>query len=184
MTAILAPEATQTWQIDASHTAVGFAVRHMMFATVRGQFGEVAGTITIDGNDLATTALNVSIGTASIDTRMAQRDQHLASPDFFDAVAFPSATFSGRGATPNPDGSWALPGTLTIKGMAKPVTLTVQALGEGKDPWGNRRAGWSASATIDRREFGLSYNQALETGGILVGNEVALTIEVQAIAAA
>ncbi len=178
-----APAGQQTWQLDATHSTVNFAVRHMMFATVRGQFGEVAGTITLDGGDLRTAKVNVTIGIGTVDTRMPQRDQHLKSADFFDAETHPAATFVAAGATPNANGTWTLPGTLTLKGIAKPVSLTVTPLGEGKDPWGNARAAWSATTTIDRRDFGLGWNQALEAGGVLVGNEVELTLDLQAVRA-
>jgi polyisoprenoid-binding protein YceI len=180
MTATL-PATLQTWQIDPTHSAVNFAVKHMVFATVRGQFGDVSGSITIDQDDLRTTTVDIAIGTGSVDTRMPQRDEHLKSADFFDAAQFPKATFVGAGATPKGDGSWALPGTLTIKGTAKPVTLVVRPQGAGKDPWGNTRSAWSASVTIDRREFGLNWNQALEAGGLLVSNDVEITMDVQAV---
>ena len=180
MTAI-APAPTQTWQIDPTHSAVNFAVKHMVFATVRGQFGDIAGAISIDHDDLRSTKVDVSIGIGSIDTRMPQRDEHLKSADFFDAAQFPKATFVGAGATQQGDGSWTLPGTLTLRGVAKPVALVVRPQGAGKDPWGNTRAAWTASLTIDRREFGLNWNQALEAGGLLVSNEVELTLDVQAV---
>ena len=183
MTATATLPATQSFQIDPTHTAVGFAVKHMMFATVRGQFGDVAGAITIDNDDLRTTKVDVTIGTGSIDTRMAQRDEHLKSADFFDAANFPKATFVGAGATKIGNGSWALPGTLTLRGVPKPVTLTVTPQGAGKDPWGNTRSAWTASARIDRRDFGLGWNQALEAGGVLVSNEVELTLDIQAVQA-
>ncbi len=183
MTATAILPDTQSFQIDPTHSAVGFAVKHMMFATVRGQFGDVTGSISLDNDDLRSTKVDVSIGIASIDTRMAQRDEHLKSPDFFDAARFPKATFVGAGATKNGNGSWALPGTLTLRGVSKPVTLTVTPQGAGKDPWGNTRSAWTASTTIDRREFGLSWNQALEAGGLLVSNDVELTLDIQAVQA-
>ena len=176
----LAPAATQTWQIDPTHSAVNFAVRHMMFATVRGQFGELSGTIALTADDLRTSAVNVTIGVASIDTRMAQRDAHLQSPDFFDVAAHPTATFVANGAHPAGDGTWTLAGSLTIKGTAKPVTLHVRPLGSGQDPWGHEKRAWSASTTLDRRDFGLHWNQALEAGGVLVANEVEVTFDIQA----
>ncbi len=183
MTATAILPATQSFTIDPTHTTVGFAVKHLMFATVRGQFGDVAGAITIDHDDLRTTTVDVSIGIASIDTRVAQRDEHLKSADFFDAANFPKATFVGAGATKNGNGSWALPGTLTLHGVAKPVTLTVTPQGAGKDPWGNLRSAWTASAKIDRRDFGLGWNQALEAGGVAVSHDVELTFDIQAIQA-
>ncbi len=176
--------ATETWQIDPTHSAVHFAVRHMMFATVRGQFGELAGTITVDGDDLRTAAVDVTIGVASLDTRMAQRDAHLRSADFFDVAVHPTASYVARGARPAGTDQWALDGTLTIKGIAKPVTLTVRPLGTGLDPWGHERRAWTASVTLDRRNFGLNWNQALEAGGVLVANEVELTLDIQATPAA
>ncbi len=181
MTAVAPTTALQTWHIDPTHSAVSFAVRHMMFATVRGQFGDVSGSISMEQDDPRTTAVDVSIGTASIDTRMPQRDAHLTSPDFFDAATFPTATFAGRGATANGDGSWALGGTLTIRGVSKPVVLQVRPLGTGNDPWGKVRSAWTATVTIDRREFGLNWNQALEAGGVLVATDVDLTLDIQAV---
>ena len=176
----LAPAATQSWQIDAAHSAVSFAVRHMVFATARGGFGEIAGTIALTDDDPSSVTVDVTIGTASIDTRSAKRDEHLRSSDFFDVAAFPVATYSARGARANAGGTWALDGALTIRGISRPVVLTVTPLGGGTDPWGTAKRGWSATATIDRREFGLGWNQALETGGVLVANEVELTLDIQA----
>ncbi|MBI3790562.1 MAG: YceI family protein, partial [Gemmatimonadetes bacterium] len=135
----------------------------------------------ITDGDLRTTAVDVTIGTASVDTRMPQRDDHLKSPDFFDVATFPTATFRGTGATKNGHGTWALPGTLTLRGVSQPVTLTVTPLGSGTDPWGNTRAAWSATAKLDRRAFGLNWNQALEAGGLLVANEIDLSIDLQAV---
>ena len=184
MTAATLPSTRTTWNIDSTHALVGFAVRHLMISTVRGSFGEVAGTITIDRDDPTTAKADITIGVASIDTRNTQRDEHLRSADFFDAASYPAMSFKSTRATKNADGTFAVTGDLTIRGTTKPVTLVVTVEGAGNDPWGNARAAWSAAATIDRRDWGLIYNQALEAGGVAVGHDVKITFEIEAVRAA
>ena len=169
-----------TWVLDGAHTQVGFEVHHMMFARVRGRFTEVEGTVRIaeQGSDVESGA-SVVIRAASIDTGQSQRDEHLRSGDFFDVETFPELTFEG--VEVERDGTRiTLAGDLRIRDITRRVELEVEELGSGIDPWGNQRIGFTATTVIDRRDYGLTWNQALETGGILVGNEVRIVIEVQA----
>ena len=175
--------ATTTWQIDAAHTDIGFAVKHMMISTVRGRFNDVSGTITIDEDNLAGSSVEVAINAASVDTRQEQRDTHLRSADFFDVENYPALTFRSRQVEATRSGEFRVVGDLTIRGVTREVVLAAADEGRGKDPWGNERAGFSASTVIDRRDFGLTWNAALEAGGILVGNDVRISLEVQAVKA-
>jgi len=168
------------WQIDAAHTEVEFAVRHMMISTVKGRFPDVSGTIELDDSDLSGSSVEVEIGVASVDTRQADRDEHLRSADFFDVENHPKMTFRSRRVEPVGEDRFRVIGDLTIRGETREVILDASAEGRAVDPWGNEKAGFTASTTIDRRDFGLTYNAALETGGVLVGNEVKITLEVQA----
>jgi polyisoprenoid-binding protein YceI len=172
------PGTTTTWQIDPAHSNVEFAVKHLMISTVRGRFSEVTGTVTTDGTPQGS-HVEVHIGAGSIDTRQAQRDQHLVSADFLDVANHPEITFVSTKITPKSDDEFTIVGDLTIRGATHPVTLEATREGSGKDPWGGERAGFSATGKIDRREFGLTYNQALETGGVVVGNDLKLTIDVE-----
>lgn len=177
---------TTTWQIDATHTTVEFAVKHMMFTTVRGRFKDVKGTIEVDEKNPNNSTVNVEIAAASIDTGVADRDAHLRSADFLDVEKYPTLTFRSKrieGAMASEGDKFKITGDLTIRGKSIEVTLDCTYTGSGKDPWGGTRAGAEAHAKIDRREWGLQWNQALETGGILVGNEVRMEIEVQAVKA-
>ena len=171
--------APATWQIDPAHTQVEFEVKHMMFAKVRGRFSDVQGSLLLGGDDPET---SVVIRAESIGTGQADRDKHLRSPDFFDVEQFPELTFESRSVT-RADRGLVVAGDLTIRDVTREVRLDVVETGRGTDPWGNERIGFTASTTVDRRDFGLTWNQALETGGILVGNEVRISIEVQAVAA-
>jgi polyisoprenoid-binding protein YceI len=176
--------ATTTWQIDPAHTSVEFAVKHMMFTTVRGRFKDVKGTITADESDPDGSRVEVELGAASIDTGSADRDTHLRSADFLDVETHPTITFRSKrvdGAAKKEGDRFKLTGDLTIRGTTMEVTLDCTYEGTGKDPWGGTRAGARATGTIDRREWGLKWNQALETGGILVANEVRIEVEVQAV---
>jgi polyisoprenoid-binding protein YceI len=178
---------TTTWQIDPAHSAVEFAVKHMMFTTVRGRFKDVKGTIEVDEKRPDRSSVNVEIGAASIDTGVADRDAHLRSADFLDAANQPSITFRSKrveGAMNKEGDKFKVAGDLTIRGTTIEVVLDCQFEGTGKDPWGGTRGGIRATATIDRRDWGLKWNQALETGGILVGNDVRIELEVQAVKAA
>jgi polyisoprenoid-binding protein YceI len=171
--------ATTRWQIDPTHTHVEFAVRHLMIATVKGRFADVSGTLELDEQDPSRSSVSVSIGAASLDTRVDQRDAHLRSADFFDVERFPTIRFVSTRVERTPDGAIALAGDLTIRDVTRPVTLAVTDEGRGTDPWGGERAGFSATTRIDRRDFGLTYNAALETGGVLVGDEVKISLEIE-----
>ena len=171
------------WNIDPAHTEVGFSVKHLMISTVRGRFADVRGTITLDETDLASSSVEAEIATASIDTRQEQRDVHLRSPDFFEVERFPTITFRSRSVQPAKGDRLRVTGELTIRGVTREVELEVTDEGRGKDPWGGDRLAFSATTTIDRRDFGLTWNQALETGGVLVSNEIKISIDVQAVKA-
>jgi polyisoprenoid-binding protein YceI len=176
--------ATTTWQIDPAHTSVEFAVKHMMFTTVRGRFKDVKGTIEADESNPDHSRVTVEIGAASIDTGSADRDTHLRSADFLDVENHPTITFRStrvEGAAKQEGDRFKVTGDLTIRGTTMSVTLDCVYEGTGKDPWGGTRAGSRATGSIDRREWGLKWNQALETGGILVANEVKIEVEVQAV---
>lgn len=176
--------ATTTWQIDPSHSHVEFAVRHLMISTVKGRFSDVQGVVTTTGDDLSTATVDATIAVASIDTREPQRDAHLKSADFFDAETFPVLTFKSRRVEPRANGEFALVGDLTIHGVTREVAFDVVSEGAGRDPWGNQRTGFSAKAKISRKDFGLTWNQVLETGGIAVGDEVKISIDTELVAKA
>ena len=178
--------AKTTWKIDPNHSTVELAVKHMMFTTVRGRFKDVKGTIEVDEQNPSSSTINVEIAAASIDTGAADRDTHLRSADFLDVETHPALTFRSKrveGAFAKEGDSFRITGDLTIRGTTKEVTLEGTYEGTGKDPWGGTRAGARATTKIDRRDWGLTWNQALETGGILVANEVRIEIEVQAVKA-
>lgn len=173
-----------TWTIDPAHTQVEVAVKHMMITTVRGRFPDVRGTITVDEEDPGSSGVEVTIDAAGIDTRNEDRDAHLRSEDFLDVEEHPEITFRSttiEGAHDEPGEPFRVLGDLTIRGETREVVLDATYEGTGEDPWGGTRAGFSASTEIDRREFGLRWNQALETGGVLVANKVKIELEVQAV---
>lgn len=174
-------ETTTTWQIDPAHTEIEFSVRHLMISTVRGRFGNVTGTITIDEADLASSSVEAEIETASIDTREERRDAHLRSADFFDVEKYPAMTFRSTNIEPAGKDRFRLTGELTIRDVTREVVLEGTDEGRSPDPWGGQRAGFSATTTIDRRDFGLTWNQALETGGVMVSNEIKVNLEIQAV---
>ena len=175
----LALPAAGSFELDPSHSHVGFSVRHMM-GKVRGRFASFAGTVTI-AEDPVESSVDVTIDVGSIDTRDEQRDGHLRSPDFFDAESHPKMTYRSTGLTSRGDGRYRVAGDLTIKGVTRPVPLDLTFEGVGIDPWGNQRLGFSATGEIDREQFGLTWNQALETGGVLVGKKVKIEIEAQTV---
>jgi polyisoprenoid-binding protein YceI len=169
------------YQIDSAHSSAQFTVRHLMISNVRGEFTKVSGSITYDPAAAANASVDATIDAASINTREAQRDAHLKSADFFDVAQFPVLTFSGK-AVAAQDGEWNLTGDLTIHGVTREVVLRVEGpTPETKDPWGNMRIGATATAKINRKDFGLTWNAAMETGGVLVGEEVKITIDLEAI---
>jgi len=182
MSTVSAPSAagTTTWNIDNSHTLVEFSVRHLMISTVKGRFGEVNGKVIADDADPARAQIEATINVASIDTREAQRDAHLRSADFFDAENFPTLTFrSTRIAKAAGGDDLTVTGDLTIRGTTREVTLDVTPEGRVKDPWGGERLGFSAKGKIKRSDFGLTWNMALETGGVVVGDDIKIAIEVE-----
>jgi polyisoprenoid-binding protein YceI len=171
-----------TWKIDPAHSHAAFAVKHLMISTVRGRFGEVSGDVHLDESDFANSTADIIVNTASVDTRDAQRDAHLRSADFFDVEQFPTMTFR----VSRIDGSieeFKLAGDITIHGVTRPITFDVTYEGRGRDPWGGERIGFSATGKIKRSDFGLNWNAALETGGFLVGDEVKITFDVEALKA-
>jgi polyisoprenoid-binding protein YceI len=185
MSSAIAPSRSTTrWTIDPSHSGVHFSVRHMMIANVRGEFGRVSGSVELDPTDLTRSTVQASIEAASINTREPQRDQHLRSPDFLDAEAYPTIEFrSTRIARSGPE-TLDITGDLTIRGVTREVTLRAETDGgERRDPYGNLRRGATATATLNRTDFGLTWNAVLETGGFLVGEELKVTIDLQLIRA-
>lgn len=177
-TATMTALETGTWTIDPAHSYVGFKVRHLMAAKVRGSFTSFAGTIEV-GEAPGDTRVDATIQAASIDTGVEERDNHLRSADFFDVEEFPTLTFEST-AVRETDGGFEVEGDLTIKDVTRPVTLDVEFGGVIEDPWGTEKAIFSAETRIDREEWGLTWNTALETGGVLVGKKVQLELEVQA----
>lgn len=172
------------WQIDASHTHVEFAAKHMMIATVKGRFAEVSGSVMLDEGDFGNSSVEVTMDAASIDTRQEQRDEHLRSADFLDVATYPTLTFKSTRVERTGEGEFRVVGDLTIRGVTREVTLKATEEGRGIDPWGGERMGFSAKTVIDRRDYGLVWNAALETGGVLVGNEVKISLEVEVVKSA
>jgi polyisoprenoid-binding protein YceI len=176
--------ALTTWKIDPAHSSAEFKVKHMMISHVKGSFAGITGTLTEHATDASLSSVDASIDLTTINTGDAQRDGHLKSPDFFDAEKYPTMTFKSTTVVKKGDGEYAVTGDLSIHGITKPVTFAVEGpSAPGKDPWGNTKIGLSATTKINRKDFGLSWNSALETGGVLVGEDVAITLEVQFIKA-
>jgi polyisoprenoid-binding protein YceI len=175
---------TTTWNIDPVHTVAEFKVKHMMISNVKGQFTAVKGALALNETALTDSHIEASIDAASINTREAQRDAHLKSADFFDVEKFPTLSFKSTRISRVKDGELAVTGDLTIHGVTRNVVFDVEGpTVPGKDPWGNTRMGLAATTKINRKDFGLTWNAALETGGILVGEEVTITLDVQFIKA-
>ncbi len=173
----------ETYEIDPTHSSVHFSVRHMMLSNVRGEFTKVSGTIKFDPENPASSSVDVTIDAASINTRDDQRDTHLKSGDFLDAEKFPSLTFHSKQIAPQ-SGGGKVTGDLTIHGVTREITLDVEGpTAEVKDPWGKQRMGASATTKISRKDFGLVWNAVLETGGVMVGDEVKITIDVEVVRA-
>jgi polyisoprenoid-binding protein YceI len=168
-----------TWVIDPAHSNVGFSIKHLMIATVRGSFNQVQGTVKVDEHDPTSAEIDIAIATASVTTRDEKRDAHLRSPDFFDAERFPNMTFRSKRVERQSDERFRVIGDLTIRDVTREVALDVELLGRAKDPWGNEKAGFEATTKIKRGDYGLTWNAALETGGVLVGDEVKISIEAE-----
>ncbi|MFZ3263855.1 MAG: YceI family protein [Terriglobales bacterium] len=181
MSTLATPQtATTTWNIDAAHSVAEFKVKHMMISNVKGQFAVLEGVLALDEIDVTNSHIEVSIDAASINTHDAQRDAHLKSADFFDVVKFPKLSFKSTDISRVGGGELAVAGDLTIHGVTRKVVFDVEGpTAPAKDPWGNNRRGLSATTKINRKDFGLTWNTALETGGILVGDEVTITLDVQ-----
>jgi len=168
-----------TWTVDASHSTVGFSVRHLMVSKVRGRFTEFAGTLTV-ADDPYQSSVEAVVQTASINTADEGRDAHLRNNDFFDSEQFPELRLVSTGITPRGD-DYVLHTDLTIKGVTRPVDFSLEFEGVAGDPWGNTKAGFTAEADINRTDWGLEWNVALETGGVLVGEKVKITLEIEAL---
>lgn len=176
--------AITTWSIDPAHSAAEFKVKHMMISNVKGKFSGLSGTLTLNEGDIAKSSIQASIPVATVNTGDAQRDGHLKSADFFDAEKFANMTFTSLKVVPSGAGELKVTGDLTMHGVTRQVTFDVEGPSQpGKDPWGNFRIGLSATAKINRKDFGLVWNAALETGGVLVGEDVTISLDVQFIKA-
>jgi polyisoprenoid-binding protein YceI len=173
---------TGTWDLDPAHTRLGFAVRHAMVATVRGHFGVFSGVLRLDHADPAKSAAEVEVDAASINTGQPQRDEHLRSPDFLDVEKYPKITYRSTSAeaTDDPD-TYILHGELTIKDITRPVRFELDFLGSSVDPYGNTRAGFEGRTTINRKDWDLNWNVAIEAGGFMVGEKVKLELDVSAV---
>lgn len=169
-----------TWKLDPAHTTVEFSAKHLMITTVKGRIADVAGTISIDEKDPQNSFVEATLKATSLDTRTDQRDQHLRSADFLDVEKYPEIKFRSTRIQGDKE-SFKLTGDLTIRDVTRPITLDVEFEGRTKDPWGGERVGFSANGKIDRRDFGLTWNQALETGGVVVGNDIKISLEAQAV---
>ncbi|HTG81889.1 MAG TPA: YceI family protein [Geobacteraceae bacterium] len=178
----VAPAAT--WTIDPDHSNVGFKVRHLMVSNVRGNFEKHVGTVEINDRDITKSKVSVTVDTASVNTNVAKRDAHLRSPDFFDVVKYPTMTFVSKKVVRAGQDRLKITGDLTLHGVTREVVLDVEGPSqESKDPWGNIRRGASASTTVNRKDFGLLWNKTLETGGVVVGDDVTITLEIEMIKA-
>jgi polyisoprenoid-binding protein YceI len=172
------------WNIDADHSNVGFKVRHLMVSNVKGSFEKFSGTVDVNEKDISKSKVTVTIDTASINSNVKKRDDHLRSPDFFDVAKFPTMTFTSKKVVTAGQGKLKVTGDLTLHGITKEVVLDVDGpAAESKDPWGNMRSGAVATTKINRKDFGLVWNAALETGGVAVGEEIIITLEIEMIKA-
>lgn len=174
---------TNTWTIDTTHSGIHFSIRHMVVSKVRGRFAKYSGTLQLNDEDLARSTVEASIDAASIDTGTPQRDDHLRSADFFDVEKFPELKFRSRDIAKLGDG-YRVTGDLTIRDVTREVSLDVEYGGRTKDPWGNERIGFVAKTSLDRKDFGLGWNQLLEAGGVVVGDRVEIELELEAVKAA
>ena len=172
------------WNLDIVHSGINFSVRHMVVSKVRGRFTKFTGSVLLDESDLARSVVEATIDASSIDTGTAQRDDHLRSADFFDVEHFPQLRFRSTGIEKVGTERYRLSGELTIRDVTRAIALEVEYGGRGKDPWGNERVGFTARGGLDRKDFGLQWNQVLETGGMLVSDRVEIELEVQAVRAA
>jgi len=172
---------TGTYQLDPTHTRLGFVARHAMVTKVRGQFNQFSGVLTIDAEDPSKSTAEVSIDVASVTTGNADRDNHLRANDFFDVPNFPTWTFKSTSAEKVGEDTYRITGDLTIKDTTKPITIDFEHSGAAKDPWGNTRIGFEGRTTVNRKDWGIGWNVALEAGGVLVGEKVTLELDVSAV---
>ena len=178
-TTTLKPSTKTKWALDPTHSELGFKVRHMMITNVKGEFRKFDGSLLTEGSDFTKSSIDVTIDASSIFTNEDKRDDHLKSGDFFDVENYPTLLFQGKSFKKLYDDEYKLKGVLTIKGVSKEIELDVEFGGINKDPWGNEKAGFSVEGKINRKDFGLNWNAALETGGVLVSEEVKISAEVQ-----
>ena len=174
--------ATETFDIDTSHSNVSFKIRHLISNTA-GRFSDFSGSIAFDAADPARSSVSLTIKSASIDTADAKRDGHLKSPDFFDVAKYPELTFASTKISKSSGNTYNVTGNFTMHGVTREITIPVEILGVAKDPWGNERAGFSTSFTLDRKDYGIVWNKVLDAGGTLLGNEVAVSINIEAVKA-
>lgn len=174
-----ATASTTLWTVDPAHAELGFSVRHLMINNVRGRFGKVEGTVTTDNENLNNSKIDVTIDVNSIDTRQEMRDNHLKSEDFFDAANHPTMHFVSKRIVGDVANDFQIIGELTIRGTTREIELDARLEGRGNDPWGNERAGFSLTGKLNRLDYGLHWNPALEAGGVTVGAEVKITIDVE-----
>lgn len=170
----------QKWAVDAVHSSIDFSIKHLVIAKVKGNFQSIEATIEADPEDLTTADIEFTVDIASIDTRNADRDNHLRSADFFDIEKYPKLTFKSTKIVKTDDGEYDVTGDLSLHGVTRPETFKITYEGTAKDPWGNEKVGFSGTGTINREDYGLTYNAALETGGVLLGSKVNVTIEIEA----
>jgi polyisoprenoid-binding protein YceI len=175
---------SRTWTVDTAHSNIGFTTRHMMISKVHGKFTRVKGELQLPEGSAVPESIIAEIDAASVDTREDQRDGHLRNTDFFDVENYPQLTFKSTSIQKINDAAFNVTGDLTIRGTTKSVTFRVNIEGQGPDPWGGHRIGYSAKTRVDRRDFGLIYNQALEAGGLLIGNDVEIELDIEAVASA
>jgi polyisoprenoid-binding protein YceI len=171
--------AADTWTFDKAHSSIGFSVRHLVISKTKGYFGDYDGSVSFDGKDLSTGSVTVTIQMASIDTDNEDRDKHLRSADFFDAENNPTMTFVSKKIVPGEDNAFTMTGDLTIKGVTKEVTLDGEFYGVLDDPWGNTKAGFSATTTINRQDFNVTWENKLQDGSLVVGNDVTINLEIE-----
>ncbi|PYI50843.1 YceI family protein [Paenibacillus flagellatus] len=169
------------WAVDATHSSIDFTVKHMMIANVKGSFKSFQATVEADPQDLTTAKIGFQVDVSSIDTRNGDRDAHLLSPDFFDAEKYPHITFQSTKIVGKGDGEYDVTGDVSIHGVTRPETFSVTFEGAGKDPWGNEKVGFSAQGKIKRSDYGLTYNAVLEAGGVLIGDDIKIALEIEAV---
>ena len=175
------PSQSSRWSVDPSHSSAEFSIRHLMISTVRGRFGQLSGTIVGDPSNLTGGSADLRIDASSVDTRQSERDAHLRSKDFFEVDQYPALTFHSREIRPIAKDKYEVIGDLTIRDVTRPVSVKVESSGTTKDPWGGTRAGFSAETRLNRKDYGLNWNQVIEAGGVLVGDEVRVQVELEVV---